>query len=182
MAKPTMATIDYTEGGDYIGVDDTDTGAIAKLEANCDALNDYAEEALHLDGTAGRVLRKISLTIEDATTATEIKCTVADIWNGTTMAVTDDIGKGETVGNFTFGAAGGNIRLEAAGLGKNVVVVISCDIVQNASGVVLNVIGNATANDIIMYFRNASTAAAYDLGTLVDTGSIILYITYVTSS
>ena len=102
--------------------------------------------------------------------------------NGDTIAVTDDIGKNETVGNFTLNAAGTELIIEAAGLTGNCVAVVTATIVLNVCQTDLSVYGRVESNDIALSFYDTATGAATDLTTLVDTGAINLSICYITDA
>jgi len=139
-------------------------------------------EALEADGTAGRILREIQLTIDDGGDPATLKCTVASEWNGDTIAETDDIGKDATTGDFTLSAGGNQLGIKATGLSGNALMAFGA-LHSNASGtaLILNVV--SVGNNIIyLYCTNATTGAALDLTTLVDTGVIIVYILYITDA
>ncbi len=135
------------------------------------------------DTTVGRVLRLGRLTIADATAASEIKCTFASLWNGDAIAETDNIGKGETVGNFTLDAAGTVLKIEAAGLSTSCVAVLSAQIVRNASNITHPFCdGIASTNDIQLTFRQSQEISVLDLTSMVDTGQVDIIIAYITSA
>lgn len=166
------------------------TATVAEINTACDGITATAAELNQLDGvgaiigdaTAARTIRTIRITIDDATTAAELKCTVASQWNGDTIAVTDDIGKGETVGNFTLNAAGGQLVIEAAGLTGNCVAVISAVLDKNDSTEDITVYGRVGANDIILDFYDLTAGDAEDLTGLVDTGPVYVSICYITDA
>jgi hypothetical protein len=140
---------------------------------------------LESDGTAGRVLRHARLLIKDATAATEINCEVSPGWNGDTIAETDNIGKNETVGNFSLSADGTTITIEAAGLTGNAVGVLAYGITRNQSQTDLSCYAYLDAGegtDIVVQFYDTATGAGADTTTLVDTGQVDVYITYITSA
>ena len=133
------------------------------------------------DGTAGRVLRKVQLQIEDGTNANTLSCELDNRWNGDDIAATDNIAKNATTGNFTLSADGKSLTVEAAGLSGNVLTAIGfCR--SNASAVSLDWDVRASGNDIIISGRQNGTAAAQDLTSLVDTGAMYLEIRYMTDA
>ena len=137
------------------------------------------------DGTAGRTIRCIQLTIEDATSADEIKCTVVDSWNGDAFAVTDDIGKTETKGNFLLNAGGTELTLKAAGLTGNCIAVLSGDLVKNFTNSNLLCWVFLDGNDISLQFFVQQADSQSDMTSLVDDevgGEMIVNITYLTSA
>ena len=160
--------------------------AANQITADLTAMNANWEFLISGDGTAGRVLRRTTLEISDATTATEIKLQTYDIWNGDANAAQDDLGKGETQGVFTLNGDGDVITIEATGLTGNCVSVLATEIYYNDCETSLTVHGGATANDIVLSFWGEPDASsAIDLTTLVDTGvspMIRLSITYLTDA
>ena len=133
------------------------------------------------DATGGRVLRRITLKIDNGTNVNTLKCTVSNLWNGDTIAETDNIAKGATTGNFTLDAGGERLDIEAAGLAGNVIVAWGACYL-NASGAVLDWSVSENSNDIRVVPRVSSTAALQDLTTLVDTGIMTLQIVYITDA
>lgn len=133
------------------------------------------------DGTEGRVLRRIWLSIVNGTTASTIKCESGSRWNGDINSAQDNIGKGATVGVWNLVAAGDVLKLLDTGISGNLVSLVGCEILQNASGT--NILVSATVNGgFQITFTNSTTAAGVDLTTLVDTGPIWLHLTYLTSA
>lgn len=135
------------------------------------------------DTTTGRVLRASLLTIEDATDASKIKCTMASRWNGDAITATDNIAKNGSAGSFSLDTDGDTLTISYAGLIGNGVGVLSAQIVRNASDTPhLFVDPNISSNNITLTFRQAQEIATIDLSSLVDTGQIQLLITYITSA
>jgi hypothetical protein len=129
------------------------------------------------------LLRRIKLTIDDAgIEATGVKCTVASVWNGDADGPTDDITKGNTVGNYSLSADGSALTIEAAALTGNCTAVLAASIYSNAGGTAANVSGVMTSNDIVLTFTNTTTGAALDLSVLVDTGILYCHILYMTDA
>lgn len=73
------------------------------------------------DGTSGRVLRSLFIIIGDGTTADTLKCRAGNIWNGHTVAETDNIAKNATTGVWTLSSGGHQLWIETAGLGVNTI-------------------------------------------------------------
>uniref|UniRef100_A0A6M3K3B9 Uncharacterized protein n=1 Tax=viral metagenome TaxID=1070528 RepID=A0A6M3K3B9_9ZZZZ len=180
MAKPTMSTLNYNEGGTFIGT--STTGAIALLSANDDLLNTWADEHLLVDGTVGRVLRRFRLTIADGTNAATIKPKTANLWNGDAVAEENNLAKSGDTGNFSLDVTGSVLTIDAAGLTGNAIAQLDTTVIYNASATDLNARGAVAGNNLTILFTNSTTAAALDLTTLVDTGEIRLDISYITSS
>jgi hypothetical protein len=129
------------------------------------------------------LLRRSKLTINDATAATEIKCQVSSLWNGDSDGPTDNIGKGETVGNYSLNAGGSGLTIEAAALSGNVTAILSAVITKNAGGTLAAVGTAVTANDIVLSFTNGTSGAALDLTTVMDVGEPIeVNLTYTTDA
>lgn len=134
------------------------------------------------DGTAGRVLRALTITILNGTNASTVKCTTTSIWNGDANGVVDNIAKGATTGIYTLNAGGTTLTILNAGISGNAVAVLSAKITYNASATVTTSGVEKTASGIDITLCNAATGAALDMTTLVDTGSLYLTITYLTTA
>ncbi len=138
------------------------------------------------DSTSGRVLRAIEITIDDATTADEIKVTVSSRFNGDTFATTDDIGKGETKNNITWSADGLYLTLEADGLSGNVIGITGSNVELNESGTDVTVTAAVASNDIRIHFPDTATGTIQDIDALVDAGGggkrVRAFVAYVTSA
>ena len=139
------------------------------------------------DGTAGRVVRIASLKIEDGTNADTIKCTLTDVWNGNTISVTDNIGKGATTGNFYLSASGKGLRILDTGLTGASLAAFNNLTYHDASATfnpifVTTSIGAGPAG-IEVNARTAGDGLTIDLPAMMDDGSItstqitIMYIT-----
>ena len=127
------------------------------------------------DGTAGRVLKSLKLTIEDGTNADTIKCTTASMFNGDAIGATDNVAKNATTGSFTLNAAGTALTIELA----DVVGLLSCAIIYNDSALSFVPLPAVTGNDLVI------TAYALDVGvdltTIAAGKSIQVLIGYITS-
>jgi len=137
------------------------------------------DKSIQGDSTTNRVLRQIEFIVTDGTNASTLKCTVVSLWNGDTIAETDNVAKGATTGNFTLSADGSTLTIEAAGLSGSVVMAHG-NKVYNAGGPILDVDVKAGTNDIQIVFRNPTTGTGQDVTAHVDKGLMILYILYLT--
>jgi hypothetical protein len=134
------------------------------------------------DGTAGRVLRTVTLAILNGSNATTIKPATISIFNGDANGYEDNLGKSEDTGVFALDASGGVLTWQDAGISGNAVAVLSIDITDNRSGTDFTV-DVAISSGIAMTFRQRTAGASVvDLTTLVDTGAIYLRILYITSA
>ena len=133
------------------------------------------------DGTAGRVLRKIQINIENGTTAATLQVTAVQEWNGDALAVENNLANGTAAGNWFLSASGAMLTYANAAISGDVVAVLASQIIYNASGTGLTIKGNE-GSGIALTFRNHTTGADLDLTTLVDTGDIYLMVTYMTSA
>lgn len=133
------------------------------------------------DTTSGRVLRQVFINVDDGTNANTLKCNVGNLWNGDVIAVTDNVAKGATTGNFTLSAGGSQLIIEKAGLSGNVVMAHG-HLAYDQSGTANPVVSvEASANDIMVEYMTG--AAAQDLTAAVDAGAPIeFYVLYITSA
>lgn len=133
--------------------------------------------------TSGRNLRQIRVLIEDGTNANTLKVTVTSLFNGDAIAVTDNIAKGATIGNFSLDAAGEVLTIEASGLSGNVVMAqgaLQSD-TSNTADPTLEC--KVASNDITLQVE--SNGVNEDLTGLTDVGGfsgIIAHILYLTDA
>ena len=133
------------------------------------------------DGTAGRILRKLMIKIEDGTNANTLKCTVTSRWNGDTIAVTDNIAKNATTGDFHLTVDGIELRIESTGLTGNCVMAIG-SLIQNSSGTYYTGQCNMESNSIKMYVQ-AIDGGWGNLTAIVDVPGVLYFdILYITSA
>lgn len=133
------------------------------------------------DTTAGRVLRQFIVYISNGTNASTLKCWFTNRWNGDAIGETDNVAKNATTGPFTLSANGGALTIEASGLSGNVVMAFGFH-PYNSSGTAIVWQIYAYGNDIRLEITNATTGAALDLTTLVDTGDLQAEVLYITSA
>jgi len=138
-------------------------------------------DALKADGTEGRVLRVSQLKIDDGTTASTLKCTLTNVWNGNSIAETDNIAKNATTGTYwTLNAGGTELKIEASGITGSCVSVIGV-VTSNAMGEALCADINADSNDIAITI-SGTDGVDDDITVLVDTGIMTINLLYITSS
>ena len=161
----TSTGMAYADGGDFVTL--SSTGLLG-------------------DGTAGRVFRIMQLKIEDGTNANTLKCTIADVWNGDTIAATDNIVKNATTGSFALSASGKGLTIVDAGLTGDVLAVFTGLDYHDASAAfnpifITGDTGGGTGVELNV--RTASDGLTVDLTAMVDDGDFnwtlisILYIT-----
>ena len=154
------------------------TGVSENLDAGFTKVNLIIDAMLTGDGTAGRILRVSRLTIEDATQASKIKCTMASIFNGDAIAAEDNIAKsGGTL--YSLDATGSKIHLPSTGITGDATHALMANCVDNGSGNIFYINPTIVSAGITIEFQlNDSTA--YDLTGAVDTGTIVVDIIYLT--
>jgi len=155
-------------------------GATTISAAQWGYLGALTGEPLEVDGTAGRIIRRVWLSIDDGTNAATLKCALTSRWNGDTIGETDNVAKDATTGNFTLDANGLALKVEASGLTGNAVMAFGV-ISHNVTGLDgLTVLCNADTNDLYILTRDGGVNQ--DLTTLVDTGKIYVEILYITDA
>ncbi len=137
--------------------------------------------AIQGDATKGRHFRGTFILIENGTDGVSLKCTVTSRWNGDTIAITDNIAKNATTGDFTLDATGIELKIEASGLTGNCLYCIG-NLFANFTTTDLTVQVQPTVNDILIRLTNISAGNNLDITTLVDTGSIYVDILYITDA
>jgi hypothetical protein len=133
------------------------------------------------DGTAGRVIRVALFVIDNGTNAATLKCSTQSRWNGDVNAETNNVAKDATTGVWTLNAGGNILTLLSTGITGDAVAVLSGQVIYNATATAITFNAYANGNNIVMVFYNATSGAAVDVTTLVDTGAIWGNITYITS-
>jgi hypothetical protein len=153
------------------------------IAADVAAINANWEYVISGDGTGGRVFRLSSLKVEDGTAADSIKCTMTSIWNGTTLAVEDNLADSGDTGNFNLSADGSTITVEAAAFAGNVVACLGTCMYKNSSDSALDVCAVASSNNMVITYKVPGTGAVYDLPTGLTSGEeVTVYIFYVTAA
>lgn len=129
---------------------------------------------------SGRQFRQSYLLIADGTNANTLKCTLSSLFNGDSIAVTDNISKGGTTGNYSLNAGGTQLTIEASGLTGNAVMAQGT-IRYDESNTTNPTLGcYASGNDILVSVFSA--AVEQDLTALVDLGAIHINILYLTDA
>ena len=135
------------------------------------------------DGTAGRVLRSIGVVIANGTDIAHVKCTTTSKFNGDVNAEQDNIGKdGITTGVWQLEATGATLTLLNAGLTGDPIGALGAVLRDNYSNTPIACDVTVAGGDLYMTFTNATTGAAVDITTLVDTGTFRFHVTYITSA
>jgi hypothetical protein len=136
--------------------------------------------ALSGDSTVGRIVRQSDLKIEPGTNATTIKCTLTNVWNGDTIAVTDNIGLGTTVGNFSLDGSGQVLKILNAGITGTPIAVLDTTF-RNLTGTALFwPQAYISGSDIAFNVKSDHAGTGQNLTGLA--GSSFTAITYVTSA
>lgn len=138
-------------------------------------------DAIKADGTCGRVLRSSYVILADGTDANTVKITMGDWWNGDDIAETDNVVKGATTGSFTLNAAGNTLNIENTGLSGTVLAAWG-HIAYNQSTTCLSISIDPQGGTIRIIPRINPGGTAQDITSLVDDGSINIYVTYVTDA
>ena len=137
------------------------------------------------DGTAGRVFRIAQLTIANGTNANTVKCTLASVWNGDVIAVTDNIAKNATTGNYYLSSGGTDLRILGTGLTGDPLTAFN-NLAYNDTTVNIFTTSKyeATGLSIEVNARLATTGVAQDWTAVVDTGAgtVVLFILYITTA
>lgn len=131
------------------------------------------------DGTTGLVLRQSLFTIQEGTNANTIWCRLLSVENGDTIAAQDNIGKGDTTGNFEFASNGYSVRAKAAGLSGNCVFAWGTKRRQHLAADSFNSV-QPSNNDILLgtFYDNAGNEV--DLTTLASGWRFDFIVTYIT--
>jgi hypothetical protein len=134
-------------------------------------------------GTAG-VLRCSKIIVYDGTAANTIKCTVINLVNGDASAVTADIAKGATVGNFSLDAGGTLLKWLASGITGTFIEVLSATMHEPSGTLTPTAIqcGNSGSNDMNMYLSKDSIGGVYDWTTISVGGYFIFRVLYMTDA
>ena len=180
----TSAEVDQIENLGAVTVSAAQWGYFADLETILGTILSTPttiQGAIQGDTTKGRIMRGINLTVADGTDANTLKCTVISRWNGDVIAQTNNIAKGATTGDFTLSATGRELKIEATGLTGNPLYAIG-NIVVNLSTTDLTTVCIGETNDIKIYVYNTSAGTELDMTVLVDTGSMLFDIFYITDA
>lgn len=156
------------------------TGVSENLNAGFTIMNTIIDSLISGDGTAGRLFRVCRLTVEDATVASKIKCTLASIFNGDTIAAEDNLAKSADTGSFNLDATGSKVHIESGGITGSATHVLMANIVDNGSGNIIYCKPSIVSSGITLEFQH-NDSTAYDLTSAVDTGTIVIDIIYLTT-
>lgn len=150
-------------------------------EIDATGLDGIPVGALLGDPAEGRVVRHALLTIANGTNPATLKCGLGPLWNADTILTTDNIGKGATTGDFYLSPDGQSLRILPAGLSGDTVCAWGIP-VQNACGFPINSYVQRLTLNIDVRITHDGSGAFGDITTLVNTGTIILQITYITDA
>ena len=157
------------------------TGSSESLNAGFTKYNTLVDYAIEGDGTT-RFLRVSKLTIEDGTVADSIKVTMASIFNGDAIIAEDSLTKSGDTGYFNLDSTGSQIHVESTGITGDATHVLWAGIYSNASYNVILAQGSIVSAGLTITVKYASNNDAYDLTTAVDTGTIVVYVIYLTNA
>jgi hypothetical protein len=158
-----------------------DTTSAPSQNAVYDKIN-VIDKAILGDDTAGRVMRRIYVQIDNGTNANTIKAESFSLWQGDVNSEEDNLAKSGDTGNFALNASGSNLYLQVSGITGNCVTVLNGHVIRNASGTDMTVQLTQSSSGIQFTFLNATSAAAIDLTTAVDTGYIQISVLYLTDA
>ena len=156
------------------------TGTSENLNSGFTKVNTIIDSLISGDGTAGRLLRVSRLTIEDATQASKIKCTLANIFNGDAISAENNLAKSGDTGSFNLDSTGSQVHIESGGITGSATHVLMANIVDNGSGNIIYCKPSIVSNGITLEFQ-LNDSSAYVLTSAVDTGTIIIDIIYLTT-
>jgi hypothetical protein len=153
---------------------DTSTGQWVKLSSL---------SSIGGDGTAGRVIRSSCIKILDGTTASTVKASLINRFNGLSISEEDDIGKTGTWVNdkFKLNSSGDEFSIKYDALGKHSLYVLPV-ITRNKSNVpmVVEVEIDGSFNVLFRFYKGDGSAA--DLTAVVDVGEVYVDIFFITVS
>lgn len=133
------------------------------------------------DATAGRVFRATRLFLKNGTNPETIKCQLLDRWNGHTVAETNNIGKGQTVGDFTYSGNGLTLTIEQTAIPQNVLLVMAI-IYYNSCGAEVSVDCYPVSGKINLNIYTTPAGVAGELQNFVDPGDLSILFTYITDA
>jgi hypothetical protein len=132
------------------------------------------------DGTAGKKLRCINLSIGDAMLPDTIMCKIDSVFNGDETDWEHNLAKGSYTANFTLDVSGAILTIKASALAGNCVAVIFANIYENRVGITLYAKCYNYFGDIRVLLNEG--AVPKDLTTIVDVGSVFIEILYITDA
>lgn len=132
------------------------------------------------DSTAGRVIRRVWLEIEDGTDANTIAIELVGRWNGDSVARVDNIAKGDSGTYFELSANGENLWLKPSCFSGDVVSCLAGTIHRSSLSTAITIRVRQVSLGIYITICNASTGANLDMST-IPTGkycyATLVYIT-----
>jgi hypothetical protein len=139
----------------------------------------HKKDAILGDGTAGRRLRCINLSIDDGIDPNTLKCRIDSVFNGGEIDWENNLAKGSYTANLALDGSGAILTIKTSALAGGSIAVICANIYANASGVTLCVESYTYSSATIRVLLNVGDTAQ-DLTNLVDTGPIYITIVYLT--
>jgi hypothetical protein len=157
------------------------SGTITNLTAS--NINGYG--IIQGDLAQNTVLRKETFDIINGTASTSIKVLGSDgtghVWNEDVWDTVDNVTKGYTGTYYDLSADGYYLKVHpAVSQGTTFITVLSAELASNSTGVVSNVYETTESGNMIFHLTNASDGSLQDLTTLVDSGNLVIRITYFT--
>jgi hypothetical protein len=122
-------------------------------------------------GPPERKFRMGRLKIQDGSTASTVKCTVESDYLAQAISEEDNLGKSGSTTSFTLDANGYDLRIKSTALDASALGCMAT-VCYNASTTATVVRATAASGALAFLFTNASTGAAVDLTSLVDTGDV----------
>lgn len=150
-------------------------------EIDVTGLTGTTPRAIFADATAGRILRCLSMQIDNGTNASTVKTWIGNQWNGVTKGTVDNIGKGATVGDWTLSADGKTLTWTPA---SDYTLIKSCISQQhrNYAGLDRYVSALCNASTVSFYCVSYTGGTLNDWTTHVDSGKIAFTLLFVTSA
>lgn len=135
--------------------------------------------AISGDVGLNRVLRQSNLLIQNGTTDETLRLQLTNIWNGSSVDITDNCAKGAQTGAFYVHTLGYEIFIDSLYL-SGIVLMCAAVLAMNASGQLMTFNGDSEEGHIHLLFRTVPDGNLIDITGLVDIGQFVVQLTYVT--
>jgi len=158
-----------------------------RVEGNPAAGNEVGNrdynDARYVGGGGGGalVIRSSILTIEDATAADNIQCTLTAGYQGDSDGPTDDIPDNGSNGNYALNLGSTVLTIDENALSGACLGILAECLQSNDTTNAYTIECGISGNDITVTVRDLN-GAAQDLGGLVDLGTLEIRITYITDA
>lgn len=159
--------------------------ATATQITKLDGIEDGAEvNEIVGDGNTGYTLRNSYLLVKNGTNANTVKPSFTARWNGDTISEVDNLGKGNTSGNFELSSDGKSLYIKVDGLSGSGLFAMGNPlyICIGATAIVSITALSETTGDLRLQVNNPVDGSLYDLTVLVDTGNINVDTFYLTNA